>query len=177
MLYAFGFDRIGVAVGDLYFVDPKPGKGEEGAEQGVRLELRFLERGELHGSVYSAQPITVERPIWRVDLLESVVRSGSFDRTHHHPAFKGWEPGRRNYVEELTADPLGWLTTRLTHLDEVLKVAGVDGDEVGPNDVGDIEAAAPEIVGAVERLLSRIRAGELAQPPDRELVSARVGWL
>jgi hypothetical protein len=24
MLYVFGFDRLGVAVGDLYFVDPAP---------------------------------------------------------------------------------------------------------------------------------------------------------
>ena len=33
MLYAFGFDRIGVVASDLYFVDPTPGPGQEGAEQ------------------------------------------------------------------------------------------------------------------------------------------------
>ena len=65
MLYAFGFDRIGVVAGDLYFVDPDPGPGQEGAEQGVRLEVRIFERRELPGSVYSARPIAVERPIWR----------------------------------------------------------------------------------------------------------------
>ena len=42
MLYAFGFERVGVVVGDLYFLDPRPGKGQEGAEHGVRLELRVL---------------------------------------------------------------------------------------------------------------------------------------
>ncbi len=47
MLYAFGFDRIGVLVSDLYIVDPRPIPGQEGAEHGVRLELRVLERGEL----------------------------------------------------------------------------------------------------------------------------------
>ena len=109
MLYAFGFDRIGVLVSDLYFVDPNPGKGQEGPERGVRLEVRMLERGKLHGSIYSAQPISIDRPIWRADLLESVAGPpGSFDRTHHHPAFRGWEPGRRRFVDELTADPLGW---------------------------------------------------------------------
>ena len=33
MLYAFGFERVGVVAGDLYFVDPRPAKGQEGAEQ------------------------------------------------------------------------------------------------------------------------------------------------
>jgi len=89
MLYAFGFERVGVVVGDLYFVDPRPAKGQEGAEHGVRVELRVLERGALNGSIYSAQPIEVGRPIWRADLLESVAgRPGSFDRTHYHPVFR-----------------------------------------------------------------------------------------
>ena len=47
MLCTFGFERIGVLISDLYFVDPSPGKGQEGAEHGVRLELRVLERGDL----------------------------------------------------------------------------------------------------------------------------------
>ena len=47
VLYAFGFDRIGVVVSDLYFVDPEPGEGQEGAERGVRVEVRMLERTEL----------------------------------------------------------------------------------------------------------------------------------
>jgi hypothetical protein len=59
MLYAFGFERVGVLVGDLYFVDPRPAKEQEGAEHGVRLELRILDRGALKGSIYSAQPSEV----------------------------------------------------------------------------------------------------------------------
>ena len=94
VLYAFGFERVGVVVGDLYFVDPNPREGQEGAEHGVRLELRVFGRGELKGTIYSAQPIEIGQPIWRADLLESVAgRPGSFDRTHHHPAFTGWNPG------------------------------------------------------------------------------------
>ena len=110
MLYVFGFERVGVVVGDLYFVDLKvPMKGQEGAEHGVRLELRVLGRGELKGSVYSAQPIEVGSPVWRADLLESVAgQPGSFDRTHHHR--RHWlQPGCWVFVKELSADPLGWL--------------------------------------------------------------------
>ena len=61
MLYAFGFERIGVVVSDLYFVDPNPDPGQEGAEHGVRLEVRLLGQGELRGSIYSARPIEVGR--------------------------------------------------------------------------------------------------------------------
>src|SRR4051794_37510899 len=42
MLYAFGFEHIGVVVSDLYFLDPNPSVGQEGAERGVRLEVRML---------------------------------------------------------------------------------------------------------------------------------------
>lgn len=45
MIYAFGFERVGVVMGDLYFIDPDPLSGQEGAERGVRLEIRLLESG------------------------------------------------------------------------------------------------------------------------------------
>ena len=166
MLYVFGFERVGVVVGDLYFVDPNPGKGQEGAEHGVRLELRVLGRGELKGSVYSAQPIEVGAPIWRADLLESVAgRPGSFDRTHHHPAFTGWNPGRRVFVSELSADPLGWLGGKLADLDALLDSAGFPAGTAGPDDARDLRDTAPEIVDAARRLLARVHAGELGNPP------------
>jgi len=107
VLYAFGFERISVLVSDLYFIDPAPLEGQESAERGVRLEIRMLERGELKGSIYSAQPIGIGRPVWRADLLESVDSApGSLDRAHHHPAFTGWEPGHRVFDAELSADPV-----------------------------------------------------------------------
>ena len=130
MLYAFGFERIGVVVSDIYFVDPNPVKGQEGAERGVRLEVRMLDRGELKGSIYSAQPIEVGQPIWRVDLLESVAGPpGSFDRTHHHPAFRelgARQPGvRRGTVGESTR-----VARRSAQdLEGVLERAGVSPDE------------------------------------------------
>ena len=181
MLYLFGFESIGVVVSDLYFVDPEPGPGQEGAERGVRLEVRMLERGELRGSIYSAQPIAVGRPIWRGDLLESVAGPpGSHDRTHHHPRFTGWEPGYRNFVEELSADPLGWVAKRLEDLDGLLAEGGVSPSEIDPRDGDSLRAAVPEIVESVRKLLQGVRSGEMAKPPAEsaeEVVSARVGWL
>jgi len=179
MLYAFGFDRIGVVVSDLYFLDPNPGEGQEGAERGVRLEVRMLDPGEPMGSIYAARPITVDRPIWRGDLLESVAGPpGTFDRTHHHPAFDGWEPGRRVFVHELSADPLTWVAARLSDLDGLLSEAGVDAGEVGADDAAGLRDAVPDIVKAVDRLLRGVRAGELARAPGDELaLSARVSWL
>jgi hypothetical protein len=175
MLYAFGFERVGVVVGDLYFVDPKPGQGQEGAERGVRLELRILGRGPLKGSIYSAQPIEVGQPVWRADLLESVAGPpGSFDRTHHHPAFSGWEPGRRVFVRELSADPLGWLGARLADLDGLLASAGFPDGTAGPDDAASLRAVAPEIVDATRRLLEKVRSGELGRPP-REAAPAPAG--
>ncbi|MEU2510477.1 hypothetical protein [Streptomyces syringium] len=180
MFYAYGFDRVGVVVSDLYFVDPHPEPGQEGAERGVRLELRLFERGSLKGSIYSARPIAIDRPLWRVDLLESVAGPvGSFDRTHHHPRFQGWSPGARVFDEKLSADPLGWLAERLSDLDGVLAEAGVAREEVGATDAVALRRAAPEIVDAVSRLLAGVRAGELGRRPagDEPVTDARVSWL
>lgn len=179
MLYAFGFERVGVVVSDLYFVNPRPLAGQEGPERGVRLELRLLERGELRGDIYSAQPIAVDRPLWRVDLLESVDSPpGSLDRAHHHPRFSGWNPGERHFVPELSAAPIDWLTAQLSDLDTVLARAGVTPGTVGPGDVAAVRRATLEIVGSVRSLLARVAAGELGRPDDdRDMVSARIGWL
>ena len=190
VLYAFGFERVGVVVGDLYFVDPNPGQGQEGPEHGVRVELRVLRRGELKGSIYSAQPIEVGEPIWRADLLESVAgHPGSFDRTHHHPRFTGWNPNQRVFVRELSADPLGWLDTQLADLDAMLAAGGFPADFAGPDDAESLRRTAPEIVDATGRLLDRVRSGELGNPPRGESPAAdgsaadggpalvRAGWL
>ncbi|MFG2072350.1 hypothetical protein [Nonomuraea maritima] len=179
VLYLFGFERIGVAVSDIYFVDPAPMPGQEGAERGVRLELRKLEQSDLKGSIYSARPITVERPLWRVDLLESVEGTpGSFDRTHHHPGMRGWEPGRRTFDERLSKDPLAWLGERLADLEGVLDEAGVGREEVTQEDVSGLRERAPEIVETVSRLLERIRATDPAPPAGAESAdSVRASWL
>src|SRR5207244_4109069 len=102
----------------LYFQDPDPSPGQEGPEHGVRVEVRLLARGELQGGIYSATPIAVEGLVWRADLLESIAgRPNSFDRTHHHPRARGWNPGARQFVDDLTSEPLPWVGRQLADLE------------------------------------------------------------
>jgi len=179
MLQAFVFERVGVVVGDLYFLDPNPHKGQEGAEHGVRLELRVFDRGDLKGTIYSAMPIEVGRPIWRVDLLEAVDgKPGSFNRTHHHPKFNGWDPTGREFLRELSSDPLGWLAAQLADLPAVLDRAGVPPEVADPSDAASLRDIAPAIVGVTAMMLDKVRAGELGLPPADDAVdSIRNGWL
>jgi hypothetical protein len=132
--------------------------------------------------VYAAQPVVIDRPVWRADLLETVDGpAGSWDRTHHHPRFRGWEPGPRQYDEGLTADPLAWLSAQLSDLSGLLAGAELPLDTVGPSDAADLAAAAPLIAATVGSLLEKVRAGALGNPPAgadlSELAGARVGWL
>src|SRR5579875_1663665 len=183
MLLAWGFDQVGVVAGDLYFLDPDPAPGQEGAEHGVRLEVRMMHRPPLTGSVYASQPIVIDRPVWRADLLETVDgEPGSHDRTHHHPRFRGWEPGRREYDEGLSRDPIGWLEQRLKDLPGLLTGAELDQSVIGPHDAVEVAAAAPAIAATVRELLDRVRAGELGREPmmdPNEVVAAgvRSSWL
>lgn len=178
MLYAFGFERLCLVASDLYFLDPDARPGQEGAERGVRIELRLLESGPLKGSVYSARPILIDRPIWRVDLLETVDGPlGSLNRAHHHPVFDGWDPEDRTFVPELMAKPIEWVCDQLADLDPLLRQAGIDPAEVA-GDTTALRQALTEIGDTLSRLLARVHAGELAvQPDDPELVRARIGWL
>src|SRR5215211_9345792 len=177
MLWSLAFDRLGVVVSDLYFVDPRPAEGQEGAERGVRLELRVFDREPLEGSIYSATPIRVDRPLWRVDLLESVASvPGSLDRAHHHPRFAGWEPGRRVFVEELSAQPVGWLRARLADPATVLAEAGEDPADHAA-DIAALQDDGPRIAGAVEHLLAEVAAGRAGVAPDGVGDAVRAGWL
>ena len=178
MLAAFGFETLGVVVGDMFFVDPTPNTGQETPERGVRLELRLIERDEPQGSIYAGIPIAFNRPVWRVDLFGSTESPpGTLDRAHHHPRFNGWEPGRRNFVPELSADPVSWLAGQLADPAAVLERAGVDANEVTTADLTGLAAAAPEIVAAVKRMLDGVRDGELAPAPAEPVAAARTGWL
>jgi hypothetical protein len=166
VLYMFGFERVGVLISDMFIVIPTPLPGQEGAERGVRLEVRLLEPGELRGSLYSARPIEVGQPLWRADLLEAVDGPpGSLNRAHHHPAFRGWEPGTRVFDPGLTASPVQWVGDQLADLEALFERAGLATDEVAAADARSLRGCLPEIMDTVGRLLDRVRAGELAVPP------------
>jgi hypothetical protein len=180
MLQAFVFEKVGVVVGDIYFLDPDPHPGQEGAEHGVRLELRVFDRGELKGSIYSAVPIAAGKPIWRVDLLEAVDgKPGSFNRTHHHPRFSDrWDPVSRLFERELSQDPLGWLGGQLADLPGILDRAEVPQDIADPSDAASLKEMAPAIVSVAGLMLDKVRAGELGRAPeDGAADSIRSGWL
>jgi hypothetical protein len=179
MLQLFGFDRVGVVIGDLYFLDPVPKKGQEGAEHGVRLEVRMLEPGELKGSIYSARPISVGAPVWRADLLETVDGPpGSLNRAHHHPRMSDWEPRGRTFDEELTADPVAWVGKQLSDLEGLLERAGVDVDATLAADADSLRGAVPDVQRAVTFLLDQVKAGRLGTAPaGEELTGARISWL
>jgi hypothetical protein len=174
VLYAFGFERIGVVVSDMYFVDPDPLPGQESAEHGVRLEVRMLRQGELKGNIYSARPIEVGEPIWRADLLEAADGPvGSLNRAHHHPTFSGWEPGERVFDKDLSARPVDWVGEQLSDLGAVLERAGVAADDSLAADGDSLRRCVP-----VKSLLDRIAAGELATAPEGDTPeSARISWL
>ena len=179
MLQLFGFDRIGVVVGDIYFVDPQPRKGQEGPEHGVRLEVRMLEPGELAGSIYSARPISISTPVWRADLLESADGTpGSLNRAHHHPKMKGWEPGRRVFDRDLSSDPVGFVGTMLSDLEGLLERAGIELDAALTADASSLREVVPDIQRAVTGMLDQVKAGRLgAAPAGEDVTSARLSWL
>lgn len=178
MLAAFGFENLGVVVGDMFFVDPAPKEGQESPERGVRLELRVVDRAEPQGSIYAGIPIAFNRPVWRVDLFGSTESPpGTLDRAHHHPQFDGWEPTSRHFVPELSADPVSWLTEQLADPAAVLDRAGVNPDDVSEADKAGLAAAAPDIVAAVKRMLDGVRDGALAPAPAEPVAAARTGWL
>jgi hypothetical protein len=178
MLQLFGFDRIGVVLGDIYFIDPNPANGQEGPERGVRLEVRMLAPGELTGSIYSSRPITVAEPLWRVDLLESADGPpGSLNRAHHHPKMSNWEPHRRVFDRDLSSDPVDWLGTKLADLEGLLAGADIEVDAELAADAAKLRAAVPEVQRAVSGMLDKVKSGELGTAPEGDPASARVSWL
>jgi hypothetical protein len=167
LLCAFGFGSLGVTIEDLYFIDPEPEPGQEGAERGVRVELRLLEPQRWRGSVYASQPVLIDQALWRADFFESVSGGpGTKDRMHHHPLMEGDEPGRRVFDPALTADPMGWLRDQLSGVTNTLEAAEADWDEP---DAAALRAAAPLLVGTVTTLLEQVRAGEIALAPTRPM--------
>ena len=145
MLQAFVFERVGVVVGDLYFLDPNPHPGPGGAEHGVRLELQVFRPGRAQGNDLLGHADRGRQAdlAGRSNLLESVDgKPGSFNRTHHHQKFTGWDPGPRVFLRELSADPLGWLAGQLADLPAVLERAGVPKETADPGDADSLQEIA-----------------------------------
>ncbi len=178
MLWSLAFDRLGVVMSDLYFVDPSIDQGEAGAERGIRIELRMFERDELKGSVYSAVPIRIDRPVWRIDLLETAESEpGSLNRAHHHPQFHGWDPGLREFVDALSNDPIRWVGEQFGVIDEVLRSAGLDEGDVPATDVDALRRSALVVTAQLEFMLGEVAAGRAGLAPADGGDFVRASWL
>jgi hypothetical protein len=78
--------------------------------------------------------------------------------------------------KEVPADPVAWVGKRLSDLEGLLE-ASVERSETGPTDAEELRIAVPEILEALQRMLDRIRVGELARPLEEAGQPARIGWL
>src|SRR5260370_27493542 len=117
----------------------------------------------VEGSIYASQPILVDQPIWRADLLESVAGGpGTWDRTHHHPKMRAWEPGTRQFDDAMSVDPIAFVGQQLSDLPGLLQGADMDADAVTDQDAVDLRAAVPEILDTVPSLLAPVPD---ARPP------------
>jgi hypothetical protein len=165
VLTVFAFQQVAVTVEDIWFFEPDPYPGEEGAERGVRVEVRLLDRRPQTGSRYSAAPVQVATAFWRADLLESVAAGpGSRDRMHFHPEMADDEPGERVFDPAIRADPFGWLEKVLA--DPVALLRPKLGHDVPYQaDVEEWRMALPQIVDAARLSMERVHAGLLARPP------------
>ena len=83
-------------------------------EHGCRVELSELAPRAHRGTESAAQVVTVDRPLWRVDLFDRLgAAPGSYDAAHYHPYFDGVEPSPRVWDADLTAQPWEWLGAQL----------------------------------------------------------------
>ncbi|AQT80656.1 hypothetical protein B1R94_17405 [Mycolicibacterium litorale] len=165
MNVAYLYQRLGIVIEDIYFVEPNPDPGEEGPERGVRVEVRHVENQPKSGSRYSAYPIDIRTAIWRADLLGSVAAGpGARDRMHYHPGMVDDEPGDRQYAPAITADPLAWLTSQIEQIEQIVAAKVPDVTEYD-SDLREIRRQVPVIVASVAQMMEQVRRGELAKEP------------
>lgn len=180
MIWCVGFETLAFAVSELRFLDPEPAEGEDGLEVGVRCELRQLVAHDLIGNRYSARPINLERPLWRVDLLRSELADpGVLDRAHHHPVFTGWNPGPRVFVPELTTDPLGWIAGRLNALSSVRPFdlpEDLQSQDL-QDDFAHLAGCSGDVRAVVDQLLMEVFSSAPPAITDPDEPSLRQSWL
>jgi hypothetical protein len=102
---------LAVTVARIDFLDPAVAGRADARERGVRVEVRPASVVR-RGSIYASHAVTLEPADYRIDLLES--RPGAADRMHWHPTMTDGEPGERVFDPALSADPLAWVTDRLS---------------------------------------------------------------
>jgi hypothetical protein len=166
MNVAYLYQRLGIVIEDIYFLEPDPDPGEEGPERGVRVEVRLVENQPLSGSRYSAYPIDIRTAIWRADLLGSVAAGpGARDRMHYHPLMADDEPGDRQWDPAIRANPLEWIASQLEQI-ELIVTAKVSDITPYRHDLAEIRRQAPLIVRSTEEMMEQVHRMELAHEPQ-----------
>jgi hypothetical protein len=67
---------------------------------------------------------------------------------------------------------------RLSDLDALLEQPGISAVDVGTDDAAALRQTVPEIIDVLERLLDRVKVGQLALASGgEELAGARIDWL
>lgn len=154
MRHAYVFDRIAVLVGPWHEPADPP-------ERGARVEVRLLEDEPQRGTFSAAQRVVIDRPLLRADLFDRLdAPPGNLRSAHFHPHFDGVEPCDRVWPDELRRDPIGWLTAELRDLARLVERSGVSPAEAesATKDAAELEAAIPDIIGAVEAVWAEVRA-------------------
>jgi len=157
-------DRLCVSVEDTDFLNPN--RLEDGRECGVRLEIRFVQADDFPGSIYASRGLSVGRAVCRFDLLESA--PGAQDRMHWHPDMPNGEATARLFDDELRADPLGWLSKRLTDAVGTLELAGVDDPKRYARDAETLARQADAIVAEAAAGLDRFRSAGWPEVAGRD---------
>lgn len=152
-MHIFVADRLCVTVEAVDFHNPN--RPQDGRECGARLELRFVEKDTLPGSIYVSRALSLARAICRFDFLESA--PGKQDRMHWHPAMEGGEAFKRLYDEDLSRDPLAWLDERLRDGVRTLELGGVEKPVRYARDAAELALLADAIVAETSAALDGFR--------------------
>lgn len=95
---------------------------------------------------------SIEEPIWRADLFGEV-GGAPFDAAHFHPTFSGLTPCDRVFDPAIQADPLAWMTERLSDVPAMLVEAG-RAELVADVDEAALEQALPAVREAIRATLA-----------------------
>lgn len=145
MLHSFVFNELAIVVRHWFEV------GAENEEHGARVEIRELVQRQRRGSESAPQIVELDGIVWRADLFDVYgSAAGDFACAHYHSEFDGIEPTGRQWDSDLTADPFGWLHTKLHDVSTLLRDRGVSLRDPKA-EVEDIRRAAPEIVAVAQQ--------------------------
>jgi len=140
VIVTFAFTRLSVDVRRWFEIGP-----DATMERGARVELRLLEPQPHRGTESASQRSVADNTFWRADLFDRLDQPGRWAAAHYHPSFDGVEPSDRVWSPELTADPWGWLSDQLLHVEDRFRAAGLD-PALARYDLDDLRAVAPRIV-------------------------------